>query len=612
MLLGMDSVLWVSMLRHDLNTLPSTAVNRPARILFSARAPILLRICFALIATALNLAAANSFYVDPDYSGGSSDGSAARPWTQLTSTSWQAINSSLSAGDVAVYFSALKAGGTQRQSKVSFLEVRRTNPSANRLTIDGYSYYNSNTGTPSWRTNPNGNIANAYVNGQVFQLVGNGTQALGWSRGAGNDLVTSGGVTYACIRSHVASSNNQPGVGSDWQRYWDRHGSGGSTWSSGASYACYAKQDNITLRGFELTGSGARAGFSGDNFILEYVNSHDITTIAPAMTLLYTSYPDGDSAAIVAAKSTNIVLRNFRIDTCNGEALYLGAINPDAPQQFQCDHGNQYDQVTVSNFVILGAGTGGGQGDGIDCKNGITNLKISNGEIGNLNNSMGAIICPQTFANADQRMVIEKVYIHDVTNGSDNRTAVYMQSSTVSCSPANFKGYYGVTVRNCIIDNCSYGIQVSSVGTVRNIKIHNNTIYKVGSYGISADSSDGTIEVRNNLVLDCNGGGAQADVVGSSSDSQKNAYNNSWSGPCLNCKGTANPATDFVDPAGGDFHLKSGTVVEVGAASVLTDFADDFYGNLRSAVSWDIGAVQKQTTSTAPPSPAQNLHIVSQ
>src|SRR6266851_5620053 len=126
------------MLRHHLKTLLSTAVYRPEPISFSARAPILLRTCFAVIATALNLTAASSFYVDPDYSGSTSDGSAARPWTQLTSTSWQAINSSLSTGDVTVYCSALKAGGTQQQSKTWFLEVRRNNPSANRLTIDGY------------------------------------------------------------------------------------------------------------------------------------------------------------------------------------------------------------------------------------------------------------------------------------------------------------------------------------------------------------------------------------------------------------------------------------------------------------------------------------------
>jgi hypothetical protein len=609
-LIGMDSVVLVRVSRHHLNTLLSTAVSRPVRVLFSARASILLRICFALIATALDLAASNSFFVDPDYSGSSSDGSAAHPWTELTSTTWQAINSSLSTGDVTVYLSALKAGGTQQQSKSWFLEVRRNNPSANRLTIDGYTYYNSDTGTPSWRTNPSGNIANAYTNGQVFQLVGNGSQALGWSREAGNDLVTSGGLTYACIRSHAASPSNQPGVGTDWQRYWDRHDSGGGTWISGAAYACYAKQDNITLRGFELTGNGARAGFAGDNFILEYVNSHDITSIGPAINLLYTSYPDNSSAAIIIAKSTNIVLRNFRIDTCNGEAVYLGAINPDAPQQFQCDHGNQYDQVTISNFLIRAAGTGGGQGDGIDCKNGITNLKISTGEIGNLNNSMGAIVCPQTFANADQGLLIEKVYIHDITTGSDNRTAVYLESSMLSCSLAHFKGYYGVTVRNCIIANCSFGIQVFSLGSVRNIKIQNNTIYRVGGYGIYADSSDGSIQVRNNLVLDCNGGGEQAKVIGSWSDSRNNAYNNSWSGPCLNCKENANVTTDFVDPAAGDFRVKSRTAIQVGAALALTDFADDFYGNRRSALSWDIGAAQRQT-STAPPSPPQNLRFVS-
>ena len=57
-----------------------------------------------------------AFYVDPTYTGRSSDGSAAHPWTSLLDSDsdraakWNIINSALATKDVIIYFSARTAG----------------------------------------------------------------------------------------------------------------------------------------------------------------------------------------------------------------------------------------------------------------------------------------------------------------------------------------------------------------------------------------------------------------------------------------------------------------------------------------------------------------------
>src|SRR5205823_6893355 len=195
--------------------------------------------------------------------------------------------------------------------------------------LDGYSFHNSSETSPDWLPNPEPDIAVAYTSGKVFKITGNGSQALGWTRVDGNDFVTHNGLVYCCIESHLASADNEPGVGANWQLYWDQHGTSGRGWSAGNAYKCYVKQNNITLRGFEITGTGARSTVSGDNLVWEYNYIHDITTIGPGLDLSYTSHPDSSAAQIIARPSTNLVFRNFRIERTYGEGFYLGAINPD-------------------------------------------------------------------------------------------------------------------------------------------------------------------------------------------------------------------------------------------------------------------------------------------
>src|SRR5438552_13671815 len=202
--------------------------------------------------------ASTNFYVDPDWTG-VQVGTASQPWNALSASAWTTINAALASDDVTIYFSALKADGVTQQTYSHYLQCKRIDYSIHRLTIDGYGQYNLNETSPAWLSNPDSDINHAYLNGKVCKVTGDGSsEGIGWSRVDGNDFVLHNGLYYCCIESHLASSDNEPGVGPNWQLYWDQHGSSITPWSSGTAYKCYAKQNNITLRGFEATGAGAR------------------------------------------------------------------------------------------------------------------------------------------------------------------------------------------------------------------------------------------------------------------------------------------------------------------------------------------------------------------
>src|ERR1700687_4055059 len=146
----------------------------------------LLLALFLGLCLASHCEASTNFYVDPDWTG-VQVGTASQPWNALSASAWTTINAALASDDVTIYFSALKADGVMQQSRTLFLQGRRIDPSAHRLTIDGYSLYNSNETTPNWLANPDTDINHAYLNGKVFKIIGgdnpiDGSMALGWTR----------------------------------------------------------------------------------------------------------------------------------------------------------------------------------------------------------------------------------------------------------------------------------------------------------------------------------------------------------------------------------------------------------------------------------------------
>lgn len=537
-----------------------------------------------------------SYYVDPDWAGANS-GSLSEPWSKLDNNTWNTINAALSNGDVTIYFSALKADGTQ-QARTLFLQCRRVNPSLNRLTIDGYSKYNSNTTSPNWLANPDPDINHAYLNGKVFKVVGgpnpiDGNMAMGWTRVDGQDFVTHNGLAYCCIESHLAAADNEPGIGTNWKLYWDQHGSASTEWASGAKYKCYPKQNNVTIRGFEITGKRTTA--TGDNLIFEYNYIHDTTDIGPGLYFDYTSLPDGPAAQIIMRPSTNAIFRHFKIQTTFGEALYLGSINPDAPAEFQAAHGNQHSHILIEDFVIEGAGTGGGQGDSIDCKHGITYLTIRRGDISKFGRNGVGIGLPETATNIDQHNVIESNYIHDPRHDDEYGGQYGIYAGTGGATSTSMWGYNGYTIRNNVIANCRRGIQYSSDGVqpVVNGFIYNNTIY--GTYvdaGLAVNCQS-NCEVKNNFVF--GGAGDPQAQISANCVSDYNAHDTGYKGWISNSEGSHTKSLTnqealnaVVDATAGNFHLKAGSPL-IGAGQEQATFNNDIAGATRTPP-WDIGA----------------------
>ena len=109
--------------------------------------------------------ASTNFYVDPDWAGVQA-GTASQPWNALSDSAWTTINAALASDDATIYFSALKADGVTQQSKAWYVHCARTDYTAHRLTLDGYTFYNSNKTTPNWLPNPEPDIAVAYTSGE--------------------------------------------------------------------------------------------------------------------------------------------------------------------------------------------------------------------------------------------------------------------------------------------------------------------------------------------------------------------------------------------------------------------------------------------------------------
>src|SRR4030095_2611723 len=200
----------------------------------------------------------------------------------------------------------------------------------------------------------------------------------------------------------------------------------------------------------------------------------------PGMALLYTSHPDSSASQIKARPSTNLISRNFKVANTYGEGFYLGAINPDAPATFQAAHGNQHSHILIENFVISHPGSNGGQGDGIDCKNGITYLTIRRGDISGYGTNGNGIILPYSAVNEEQHNLVEGVFIHDSTHDKQGAQRC-ISAQTGGTHSGSLYGLAGLTIRNCICANSMNGIVVtgSTYQPADRVNIFNNILYCV-------------------------------------------------------------------------------------------------------------------------------------
>jgi hypothetical protein len=367
------------------------------------------------------------------------------------------------------------------------------------------------------------------------------------------------------------------------------------------------------LRGFEVTGTGARAQVGGDNLVWEYIYLHDITNIGSGLQVNYTAQPDSSGVVqIISRPSTNMTFHHFKIKNTYGEGFYMGSIDPDAPGSFQLAHGNQHSHILIEDFVIQNPGANGGQGDGIDCKNGVTYLTIRLGDISGFGANGNGINLPMTATNIDQHNLVERNLIHDpVHDAQGAQRAIHAQTGFKADS--TLYGIVGLTIRNNVIANALVGIQVSG-STLPNqpadqAHVYNNTIYNCSpGPGIQVDTNITNSEVKNNFVFRGADPRGQINATGVASD--YNAHDGTWistsEGLHTLALNTTQALAAVVNVTSEDFHPSANSPLNRKALTI-PGFSDDFYQQSRTPGNWNIGAVQVGGDVSAGP---RGLHIV--
>jgi len=481
--------------------------------------------CTATNDVSINVApesAQTAFYVDPTFTG-TGDGSAQAPWRAFEdgnpdqATQWSAINGALAAGPVIIYFSARQATTDVAEEILGSVSVNRTDKSSNRLTLDGMSKYNTNDANPSWADNGSSRMRIRMSSGCCFSIG------------------------------------------------WDGEG----------------KQDYVTLRGFEVTGSGARITWGGSYSVLEYIWSHDVTHLGATVQFggAVSDYP----ACRDLGKSHDITVRNIRVERSIGEGIYIAGTYV-LPSDGGCpSYGNTHSDILIEGNTIIDPGSNGEEGDGMDLKAGLMNVTVRNNVITKTHNAFegGAITSSGVFPPAKTNYLIEGNRLYAVEGGM----ALGLQNGTI--------------IRNNLVYNCTggtnTGIYVEGDATYpnTNMEIYNNTVYGCAAgVGLAATNS---ARLRNNLLF----GGAYP-IAGYDSTGVDSDYNLMTPTGSQFPEGTNSiilTATTgiVVDPSAGDFHLSPGSPAKSkGTDLSQSGFQTDIEGTARPQGTWSIGAYESR------------------
>jgi hypothetical protein len=496
-------------------------------------------------------ASQTAFYVDPTYSGGGSDGSAAAPWLNLHKTSggsteWNAINAALASGHVIVYFSARIVGSDTSETTAQSVDLWRTDTSTNRLTLDGMSKYNTNDTSGSWT-----------------------------DYGGSSDC-----SARKCFKFAITSDGYSVGVTGLNPNYPGNY---------------------TTVRGFEVTSNGAsaRVRANGNYSVWEHLWVHDITT--DGATVQFTQPMNEVTCAVTFGYQHHFTISRNLIEDGYGEGIYVPG-NYFKTAQGGClangqAENNHYDMLLEDN-IIRNPGANGGQGDGIDLKAGLLRITLRNNEITGMPTATQGIVISGIFPNQDLTYadraghLIEGNYIHD-NLGRCISLANINYSAVRNNVCANNSGGVGIGLITPVPEAWPYTI-------VDQVQILNNTCVNTQLCWSTADATN--VVLRNNLIAELASGtqlGKSSSAVQPDSDYNIIVTSRAQAGGWKEGAHTlsfANLTAFFTDLGGGDFTLASG----VGALDVGVDLSGYQFNVDRAGVTrpqgaaWDIGAYERE------------------
>lgn len=486
-----------------------------------------------------------SYYVDPDWKG-LATGGASSPWISLDSGAWTTINAALAASDVTVCFSAREAFSDTNETTTTQLGLMRTNASSHRLTLMGNGVYNANDSAPSWVV---------YLGSSKFQITATAPITTGNYGGA----------------------------------------------------EANAERNFITVHGFKLNSTGDQGAYLAEvhDFVFEQNWVGFTQGSSGSGPGILVAHVVGSSAAWPA----RVVIRENIVYRSRGEGIYVGGrYNFPGEGAYNANPGPACDDILIQGNTVTDPGYYQQEGDGIDVKDGNTNVRIVGNVVSTTLDTGSYDVNGIVVMSAD---LIESNFITGFKSGVTTH--------------GTYDTTYGrdrLVIRNNVIANNVYGMKLyggRSGYHWSNTRVFNNTVYggALGALGIysptDATSIHANITLTNNLVAGTSGVPIWFQAGQLTSHSNNLAYN---AGGVLVYIGTAgydgatltkweptaqsgNPA--FVGTAApyaaSAFRVQSGSPairngVDLSAATgpnPATGFVSDFNGAVRPA--WDIGAI---------------------
>jgi hypothetical protein len=529
-----------------------------------------------------------TFWLDPDVSAGTHTGTTTNPWQTLN---WTSINSALSTGPVVVNFSACPqtgcAGGTASQASTAGINYARTNytlacagsTTICTLTLDGMSFWNPSDSSPpaTW----NSNVA--------------APQLCKWD---------AAGCAWASASRFTITAGSPFG-------------------SNGTVTNC---EGGGIIQGFNFIATSAQPidGIYLSNMTFQNLDYTAVgSTVGPGAIVGPGNNGPGKGgfgcAAQPAGGPDNITWQYNHAHNTFGECLYIGASTPDpvqsaTPNQVTEDPGlgncmpncHTGDNYLIQGNVHESCATVGGQGDGIDVKDGHTNLRLLSNTIRTTKAGTG------TAGNDGQCLVIESAtrieanYCEGTTfTGATNHDGIALAEGW-NTAP----GRGAVTVRNNMIVNETSGVGHNAgidmfspnVGSITvsalwsSVSIQNNSVYKTNDPCVEIEGGQAaTITVENNIGSNCVGG----NISGTVTTKDHNDWFSSGTPSGETSTITTDPKYVSTTLPGVDvnFQLQVGSGALGTGANLSGSFTTDYFGTARS-VPWNMGFWQAAVSST--------------
>lgn len=553
---------------------------------------------------------ATTYYIDPNYSGGGSTGADIHPWTSLAS-GWSTINMDLATVDVTVYYAACNPACNTANTSTTQIDLSlRTSSSTHILTLDGATKYPSSTSAPAspWNTNATFSTCTGYECAKTAS----------WMTGKKFTVTANPPITS---QGSVSPS------------------------SCGKGYE--------TIQGFKFIGNGANQGadfaYIG-NLTVQYNEFTETTGASSGPTVIIGDGNNGPcvSGGTPTTQADNVTFQYNYDHDGYGEGLYIGASTSD-PQIPNGDQQTQYTSeglnctincATGANYVIQyntieSTAAWGGQGDGIDVKDGHSNLTIRGNTLRtSLNSGLGSN-SPHYGADgqgivAESASVIEGNYVETPCHNGivlsaswDNQTGrstatirnniiINLNStdtvmSNYSCGTVGGRSN-GIDIGEGNSGTCNaspaYPFSSASMACWASLTIYNNTIYNTpADSAISSDSNDtivnSTTTVTNNIAHTT--GGITGTYTGGSKD-----HNDCFTGT-TGCTGTGTITTDPLLVGAGssgdtNYAVQSSSPTKAAGANLHATFTGDYFGNTRPNSAFTIGADELNPVGGCTPS----------